>query len=77
MSFRNETERLDAHVLAETKGARLARRLGHAVVLARNGNSVNATFDAFDSWKPLKDGWKVVAFVSSTGKVVACAEETG
>lgn len=61
--------------LAIDQAVELARTLGHAAVVARRGQSISAPLSAFDSWRPLEEGWVAIAFVSSTGKVVAKASE--
>lgn len=52
---------------------KLAKKLGHAACVAVKHHRYSNEFAAFDSWTPLPDDWKVVALVSSSGKVVASA----
>jgi hypothetical protein len=52
----------------------LAKKLGHAAVIASKGDRCYGNLAAFDSWAPLDRGWRVVEFVSSKGPIMAHAE---
>ena len=66
--------RSEAEGSAITYAQAVARDLGHAAVIATRGRKGYERYEVFDSWKALDDGWTPALLVSSTGKVVACAE---
>ncbi len=66
---------MDAEGVAIDRARKLAKKLGHAAVIARRGKTAYGSIDAFDSWVPLGEGWTAIALVSVTGKVVAQAQE--
>jgi hypothetical protein len=59
---------------ARVEARAMAKKLGHAAVVAVQHHRYSDEFKAYDSWVPHPDDWRAVAFVSHTGKVVASAQ---